>query len=314
MTKTVWEDTLIFALRDLQWRKAIALHANQPDDLLARTKEKDFPGLLLKFDGNAESKVGDVLTTTPKGHFFLIEFKAGKTEVASEWEGKGKYLYHFLSALCDITRHTNAQVRAVAKKMITVCLSAHHLAYWTEERKNTPVISTGAISCLPYLEGVRASLQDELTKTGIHDYGYLPLSHVQMTIGDFFGDDLPSHEYRDRRRKTESIAVKSGIDIHSMQTYLEWLAHDKNDDSVKIALLDSELQVVAMSAKLRDLLAITNELVMRHGNTNVASLGGSGKKSKQIGLDPEFTEHAKDVAALAHRQAAKAVAALKTQE
>jgi len=314
MTKTVWEDTLIFALRDMQWRKAIAPYLNDSNGFLERSKEEDFPGMLLKFDGNAESKVGDVLATTPKGHYFLIEFKAGKDEVASEWTGKGKYLYHFLSALCDLTRHADALVHETAKEMIQVCLSAHHLAYWTEERKKTPVISIGAISCLPYLEGVRTSLQPAPGKTGIRDYGYLPPSNILITIDDFFNGDLPRRQYRDRKHPTEPITIEAGIRIHQMQSYLEWLAHDENDDSVKIALLNSELDVVAISPRLSDLLAVANKLILNHKPTSGKSLGGGGKKSTQGAMDAQFAEQAKDVATLAHKQAANALAALKAKE
>jgi hypothetical protein len=310
MINTVWEDTLIIALRDLQWRKAIAPYLDGSDGFHARSKEANFPGMLLKFDGNAESKVGDVLTSTQQGLYFLIEFKSSQNEVASEWRGKGKYLYHFLSELCDLAKSKDQQEQVTAKAMIRVCLAAHHLAYWTGAKKVTPDLSAGVISCLPYLEGVRESLRREPENTGVGDYGYLPQSKVVVAIDDFFNADTPLHEYQDRQEGSEPIPIVRGIDIHDMQIYLEWLSHDENDDSVKMALLDSDLSIVAISAKLSKLLDVTNELVSAFTPTFVKGPGGTRTKSKQGEINSAFKSDAAPVAKKAHQQAAKAVAAL----
>lgn len=85
-----WEDSLIVALRDLQWirKNRATLYemrrhgkaATDAERAAIQAKVKDLPvppALLAKLDGNAESASGDVLTSVEK-RFFLLELKASE--------------------------------------------------------------------------------------------------------------------------------------------------------------------------------------------------------------------------------------------
>jgi hypothetical protein len=64
----IWEDTVILALRDLQWVKA----------------RPGRPAGLLKLDGNVETALGDAITSAG-GRYFLFEFKSDAKLGGSEF-------------------------------------------------------------------------------------------------------------------------------------------------------------------------------------------------------------------------------------
>ncbi|WP_322024370.1 hypothetical protein [Burkholderia sp. BCC1977] len=103
-----WEDSLIVALRDLQWirkNKAVLDEMRRygkamtdADKVAIRAKVDDLPAppaLLAKLDGNAESASGDVLTSVEK-RFFLLELKASEAALQSE---KKKFVYACLTSV-----------------------------------------------------------------------------------------------------------------------------------------------------------------------------------------------------------------------
>ena len=103
-----WEDSLIVALRDLQWiRKNKATLSEirrfqkvttDAERAAIQAKVKNLPvppALLAKLDGNAESASGDVLTSAEK-RFFLLELKASEAALQSE---KAKFVYACLTSV-----------------------------------------------------------------------------------------------------------------------------------------------------------------------------------------------------------------------
>lgn len=70
-----WEDTIIMALRDLQWRKAL--------EKLTSGQKTRLPAPLIKLDGNPETALGDVVTSADD-RFFLFEFKGDDSNMGSE--------------------------------------------------------------------------------------------------------------------------------------------------------------------------------------------------------------------------------------
>lgn len=71
----VWEDTLIFAVRDMQWREQVRA--------FSEGKRAAMPPALLKLDGNAESALGDAIASAD-GRFFLLEFKGHHSDLGTE--------------------------------------------------------------------------------------------------------------------------------------------------------------------------------------------------------------------------------------
>ncbi|MCY0389928.1 hypothetical protein OVY01_22575 [Robbsia sp. Bb-Pol-6] len=82
----VWEDTLIIAFRDLQWRQWLSdLKEARKHGDEKKVAELDLlgPDDLHKLDGNAESLFGDVLTKR-EGRYFVLEFKSARSEHKAE--------------------------------------------------------------------------------------------------------------------------------------------------------------------------------------------------------------------------------------
>ncbi|WP_321807800.1 hypothetical protein [Burkholderia sp. BCC1993] len=87
MFTRLWEDTIILALRDLQWHKAVKNGPFKP------------PKALLKLDGNAETALGDAITSADD-RFFLFEFKSDAHEGGSEFK---KPLVHVMKAVARLS-------------------------------------------------------------------------------------------------------------------------------------------------------------------------------------------------------------------
>lgn len=82
----VWEDTLIIAFRDLQWRQWLSdlkEAREHGDEKKVAELEVLGPDDLHKLDGNAESLFGDVLTKR-EGRYFVLEFKSARSEHKAE--------------------------------------------------------------------------------------------------------------------------------------------------------------------------------------------------------------------------------------
>lgn len=72
MTTRLWEDTIILAMRDMQWIHAL-------------TNGKPWPSLSMwKLDGRPEESLADLVVAEDQ-RFFLIEVKSSSGQFASEW-------------------------------------------------------------------------------------------------------------------------------------------------------------------------------------------------------------------------------------
>ncbi|WP_126223476.1 hypothetical protein [Burkholderia ambifaria] len=184
-----WEDTLIIALRDLQWKKAIArttLRENLPD------------GTLLKLDGNAESAVGDVITAV-QGRYFVLELKADAGTMGAETEKT-------LPALVD--RLANSATQA-AQAFVKLSKMAHHLAF-SEETDGTRTSAAGILE-RPF----RVSTATYLTvAAGVVDSkDYRPA----------FERDVVALMYDKHEWPGESDKVRLGLPAAAMAAYLKFL-------------------------------------------------------------------------------------------
>lgn len=100
----VWEDTVILALRDLQWMKA-------------RPKQ---PAALLKLDGNVETALGDAITSVG-GRYFLFEFKSDAKLGGSEFR---KPLVSLMKRVGNLPDDRDAK-----KYFESATRAAHHLVF-----------------------------------------------------------------------------------------------------------------------------------------------------------------------------------------
>lgn len=123
----LWEDTVVTALRDAQWRKC-----------QGRWPNSAAPPGFLKLDGNAESALGDLFYSSADDRYFLIEVKSSKHEIRSEW-GMGdseapKKSYSALasrwSSLFQAADDKDAGEIESGRHFFISSIACHHFAYW----------------------------------------------------------------------------------------------------------------------------------------------------------------------------------------
>lgn len=184
-----WEDTLIIALRDLQWKNAIArtnLRGNLPD------------GTLLKLDGNAESAVGDVITAV-KGRYFVLELKADAGTLGAETDKT-------LPVLVDRLAKSTTQA---AQDFVTLSKMAHHLAF-SEETDGTRTSVAGILE-RPF----RVSTATYLTVASgvVASKDYRPV----------FERDVVALMYEKHPWPGDSDQIRLGLAAAAMAAYLKFL-------------------------------------------------------------------------------------------
>ncbi|HHI4105389.1 TPA: hypothetical protein ACP32D_006284 [Pseudomonas aeruginosa] len=135
---TPWEDTLILAFRDMQWIRKM-----QDAHQMSAYGQAEPPALMVKLDGKAESKAGDVLTGYD-GRYFLLEFKSALSRFHTE---KGKPVHERLAMACP---HDPADAA-----LLTLSKRGHFLAYPHIEGRevlsaHTLPIHRVDLMCVPY--------------------------------------------------------------------------------------------------------------------------------------------------------------------
>ncbi|USJ00836.1 hypothetical protein MUG10_00800 [Xanthomonas prunicola] len=157
MTK-LWEDTVVTALRDIQW-----MHA------LGKNLPSVTPPGFVKLDGNAESALGDVLYSA-NDKYFVIEVKSSVDDICTEWGGdsaksKPKLVYqslaerwHNLQDAVDLVEASTDPVGdgSYEKMMASVpffqrSAACHMLCYWDKWKINGK--EYGDVVVTPYLSG-----------------------------------------------------------------------------------------------------------------------------------------------------------------
>lgn len=157
MTK-LWEDTVVTALRDIQW-----IHA------LGRNLPSVIPSGFIKLDGNAESAIGDVLYSA-NDRYYIIEVKSSIDDICTEWggdsaESKPKVVYqslaerwHDLQDAVEVTESSADPYRdGSAEKMMARVpffqrsAACHMLSYWDKWKINGKEF--GDVVVTPYLSG-----------------------------------------------------------------------------------------------------------------------------------------------------------------
>lgn len=160
-----WEDSLIIAFRDTQWR----LHLNHE-------KGNKLPPPLLKFDGNAETMSADAVTSN-NSRFFLFEFKRSESAIESDIVKPMWSLFDLL-----IKHEGSAQV------FLEISDACHHFAYAKKitpigDKKNIPVElrSTGYYAAIKHKstrdtdKAVKVEKLDNIPQTMAPEIKSLPL-------------------------------------------------------------------------------------------------------------------------------------------
>ncbi|WP_415916278.1 hypothetical protein SE336_15775 [Xanthomonas arboricola] len=159
----LWEDTIIIAMRDMQWsnfirwRDSVVRNATRNQDLVSsgvtrRVKLTDEleavrPPGFVKLDGNAETKLSDVALKAGE-RFFLMEVKSTFSKVRTEWRKKGKYFPKFmLQRLSELVEC--AETNPDADAMLDLCLRGHYATYWSPQEVNGGL--RGTVVSMPYV-------------------------------------------------------------------------------------------------------------------------------------------------------------------
>lgn len=141
-----WEDSLILAFRDMQWR--LRIDSIFEDIISGKIKSADtlYPPPIFKLDGNAETSSADILTLLDK-RFFLFEFKSTREKTISDAQ---KPIWNFFENI-DCEDISN-------DKFITLSRKCHHFVYATFDKiqkKHCEVRSQfGALKSIIYYDEV----------------------------------------------------------------------------------------------------------------------------------------------------------------
>lgn len=154
----LWEDTIVIALRDLQWTR----YASQlsSDETVARV----YPSTFVKLDGVAEQTLGDLVVEDDNERFYLLEIKSTQAQIEDEWrrgkrrESKSQPKWPCLklvSTLADLADESlDDDVRDYFLSMIKASRVAHLFAYWMEDYSGDIENVTGAIMVESYVSGI----------------------------------------------------------------------------------------------------------------------------------------------------------------
>lgn len=161
----LWEDTIVLSLRDAQWLRCQEHEAQRTRDQTATKKKPLRPQGLIKFDGRAESRLGDVSMGVGE-RYFLIEVKPAPNQVRDEWTKNGRFMpkkvYATLSRLlaqCEGKDFYSDQTAAV--KLLRSSLRGHLVVYWAGQRADPLKNTEWSLVLSPYLQAVRQSVRED---------------------------------------------------------------------------------------------------------------------------------------------------------
>lgn len=252
----LWEDTIVLALRDQQWLRRLK-HVPEVSG--------DPPGALppgmIKLDGQAESKIGDVALKQGE-RFFIFEVKPELFRIRDEWTKGGKFKPKVVfETLRDLTKRTLSQdARLDDHKNLERSFRCHYFAYWwllDEDDQST----NGAVLVEPYIPACAQlrnngevvgkecmpALRNRLKfigETGLRD---------RIGLKDLFGSSM----------RTQSIGKKHdcGLERHEFQEYVNFLCESNGSQgsgepihAVVLSSLGSFFRVVSDTNHLASLL------------------------------------------------------------
>lgn len=279
MSNNIWEDTLVLAFRDLQWLKNVK---NLKENETARDnniKKGNFGPIemLFKFDGHAESLLGDTLASVEE-RFFLIEFKGNSTQLKSEWEGKSKRLYMFMHVLCKEMKASISDVKKYncMDVILRTSLTAHYIAYWS--------MSEVRIVCEPYISGLADAAtkvdSKEKPKHLLADYIYLLKSTDAKISAENLLNDFKNNKCIPYSKANEVGSIERGLSSVAMKKYIEWLIGENNlKADIRGIIVDNEGHTRAIFSSAKDLVEVANKM---NGAMKVIknTLSPNGKMSK----------------------------------
>ena len=177
---TVWEDTVIIAFRDLQWRRWLD-DIDEATPAEADAVKRMGPDGFHKLDDDAESLFGDILTGYD-GRFFVLEFKAVR---AGHRKERGKKMFEAVST--HLIMADTKEERDQRDRFMKLSTSCHFGAFGSRILKgqskrptlqqiiggsdvpsipNEPRMGNLAIDASTYLDWIHVRHRDWMSMTG----------------------------------------------------------------------------------------------------------------------------------------------------
>lgn len=216
-----WEDSLIFAFRDTQWKLSIDSALEIKQNIPVKNIEKLYPPPIFKLDGNSETASSDILTLH-KERFFLFEFKATREKTISDAK---KPIWEFLDKV---------KCEEANEEFIRISRRSHHFVYATlndTQKLHSGVSSRfGELKSVIYYdevqdkrEDLRAKQQkekisqakDELAKATGYDKKNLEykLKTEESSLADIIS------ECKDELEKTNNVLLGHDLPIEETVTF-----------------------------------------------------------------------------------------------
>ncbi|MCC4590373.1 hypothetical protein LL974_04390 [Xanthomonas campestris pv. cannae] len=162
----LWEDTIIIAMRDMQWSNLIreldrekvtdTEHQGAQSGSTSCVSAEDAESIeisavrppgFVKFDGNAEEKLSDVALKAGE-RFFLMEVKSTLSKVRTEWRREGGYSPKFMmERLSELVECAKSDQDAM--NMLELSFRGHFATYWSGVALNQGF--KGAVTSAPYI-------------------------------------------------------------------------------------------------------------------------------------------------------------------
>lgn len=259
------EMSVVLALRDWQWRRAICLGV-QPEPVVG-------------LSGNAEKKVGDGLTGI-NDRLFLFEIKAKRANINDEWNRSP--IKRALSKLESLG--TSFVIRDVENMLdeeethFHQSLQCHHFAFWAPDFKRRPKNSApdqpmpGTLYISPYFLGVMAKCSNNIWKLirskfnksyGLgHCFDRLP-SDPPNSVRYIYDTESRLDEVGDQKtkliRRTEALHSWSelGLPLEDFRKYVGYLCGKQDEqEAINVVIMDRDGKFFAHITSTNDLRSI----------------------------------------------------------
>jgi hypothetical protein len=273
-TARVWEDTIVLSLRDAQWLRCQELqsqHDSKSGDAAPRLR----PQGLIKFDGRAESRLGDVAMGVGE-RYFIIEVKSTRQQIKDEWLKNGKFkpkkVYARLSGLANRYEGQDfASDRSFDALVLKSSFFGHFVAYWNSHDEGPSAGLPSSVQLIPYLQAMMES-HDTNAPYEPGMIARLPVSSVgasrlqgdrvrRVTPLDLGRDDCFltwTNEHGKELRSKGSI----GLPAQAFQHYVNYLCQPVNDaqdgepiNAIMMSSHGSFFQVVSDTSELAIVLS-----------------------------------------------------------
>lgn len=285
---SLWEDTIILALRDLQWSLHVQAIQSTNSAQGGVNLPRSLPPRLLKLDGRAESKLSDVVTAFSKDTFFIFEVKSTFSKIRDEWRKKSqkktvsKLAYKTLTKLVSEEnrefrllrgRESNLAGRQVGSGFmlrmgqkpsphVLHSLRGHHFVAWSID--DSSGASEGDVYITPYILCASDARNDEdklkesvmkplLWRCGFHHqqkvFRRIPLKNLQGSKIVF-----PDEGHNPK------LVLDVGLSAKEFSQYVEYLCKSASGDGVDAGHEDIHMVLFSAPGGFMKILRKTDEL------------------------------------------------------